>query len=66
MTAPPHEVLEAARVQAGMSFRDLWIEYLAVGGTAQPEVVRAYLRGRAAPPIDYDMLAQAINDLFLE
>lgn len=66
MTAPPYAVLEAARTQAGMSFRDLWIGYLAVGGCAVPHAVRAYLRGRAAPPAEYDMIAQAINDRFVD
>jgi hypothetical protein len=44
-TAPPHAVLEAARIQAGMSFQELWITYFSLGGSAQPDMVRAYLGG---------------------
>ena len=66
MTAAPHAVLEAARTQAGMSFFDLWIAYFALGGAAEPDVVRAYLSGRGAHSMDYDVLAQAINERFLD
>ncbi len=66
MTAAPHAVLEAARSQAGMSFVDLWIAYFALGGSAQPAVVRSYLAGRNAQSVDYDLLAQAINERFLD
>ncbi len=65
MTTPRHAVLEAARMQAGMSFRDLWIGYFALGGAAEPEVVHAYLAGGTVRPMDYDVLAQAINECFL-
>ena len=66
MTAAPHAVLEAARTQAGMSFVDLWIAYFALGGAAQPDAVRAYLSGRPAYSMDYDVLAQALNECFLD
>jgi hypothetical protein len=66
MTASPHEVLEAGRTHVGMSFEELWISYFALGGTAQPGQVRAYLTGRAAEGMDYDVLAQAINERFLD
>lgn len=66
MTPPAHELLEAARSGAGISFRDLWIDYLALGGTADPAAVRGYLGGRAAPVIEYDVLAHAINERFLD
>ena len=66
MSVPPHAVLEAARTQAGMSFEDLWIAYFALGGVAQPDVVRAYLDGSTDRAMDYDVLAQAINERFLD
>ncbi len=66
MTAPPHAVLEAARTQAGMSLQELWIAYVALGGSARLDTVRAYLGGQAVPFVDYDVLAQAINERFLE
>jgi hypothetical protein len=65
-TAPPHAVLEAARIQAGMSFQELWITYFSLGGSAQPDMVRAYLGGSPIESVDYDLLAQAINERFLD
>jgi hypothetical protein len=66
MTAAPYAVLEAARTQAGMSFQELWIAYIGLGGTAHFDVVRAYLAGQPAHSVNYDVLAQAINERFLE
>ncbi len=66
MTTPPHAVLEAARISAGISFTELWIAYFALGGSAQPEVVRSYLGGWHAGSLDYDVLAHAINERYLE
>jgi hypothetical protein len=66
VTTAPHAVLEAARAQAGMSFRDLWLAYFALGGAAEPDVVRSYLGGRRGYSMDYDVLAQAINERFLD
>lgn len=66
MKVPPHDVLEAARMQAGMSFQDLWIAYFSLGGTAHPDAVRAYLGGGSVPSLDYDVLAQALNDRFID
>ena len=66
MTAAPHEVLGAAMTQAGMSFDELWIGYFTLGGGAGPETVRSYLGGAEVPPMDYDLLATAINERFVE
>jgi hypothetical protein len=66
VTAPPHSVLEAARTSAGMSFIELWIAYFALGGAAQPQVVRSYLGGGHAGSFDYDVLAHAINERYVE
>jgi hypothetical protein len=66
VSTPPHVVLEAARAQAGMSFNELWIAYFALGGSAQPGEVRAYLGGGGTRSMDYDVLAQAINERFLD
>lgn len=49
-----------------MSFTELWIAYFALGGAARPEVVRAYLRGWHTGSFDYDVLAHAINERYLE
>ncbi len=54
-------------MQAGMSHHELWIAYFSLGGTAQPEEVRAYLDGGGgAESMDYDVLAHAINERFLD
>ncbi len=66
MSAPGHQILEAARVQAEMSFSELWVAYFALGGVSSPEVVRSYLGGFGTPLADYDVLAQAINERFVD
>jgi hypothetical protein len=59
------EVLEAARIDANMSFGELWMAYFALGGSAQPTALRAYLGGTATGLIDYDIVAQAINETYV-
>ena len=49
-----------------MSFHELWIAYFALGGSARPHEVRAYLGGGAVESMDYDVLAQALNERFLD
>ena len=49
-----------------MSLNDLWLAYFALGGAVQPEGMRAYLNGSHVGPFDYDVLAQAINERYLE
>ncbi len=67
MTATPGAVLEAARVQAGMEPAAVWFAYFALGGMEPPQVVQAILEGRVAPSrADYDLLAQALNEKFLD
>jgi hypothetical protein len=66
LNTPGHQVLEAARSQAGMSLEDLWWAYFALGGNVLPMVMRAYLDGTEGRTIDYDVLAQAINERFLD
>ncbi len=66
MTTFLYEVLEDARTTAGISFTDLWVAYFALGGAARPEVVRAYLRGWHRGSFDYDVLAHAINEHYLD
>ena len=49
-----------------MSFHELWIAYFSLGGTAQPDEVRAYLGGGTVAVMDYDVLAHAINERFVD
>lgn len=61
----PHEVLEAGRIQADLSRDELWLAYFALGGSASRDAVYTYLDGRGGA-MDYDVLAQAINERFVE
>ena len=65
MSAAAYRVLEAARVHAGLSFDDLWLDYFALGGAEPPGQLHAYLVGGVGP-MDYDIVAQAINERFVE
>jgi hypothetical protein len=69
MTTPYRRILDAGRIQAGMSFEELWMAYFALGGVASARAIRSYLvHERPDPSTDseYDLLAQAINERFLE
>lgn len=67
MQTRPGAVLEAARVQAGMSLADVWLAYLALGGMQSPEVVESILEGEAEVASDeYDLLAQTMNERFMD
>lgn len=60
-------ILEAACAVAGLSHRDLWISYYALGGLQSPAVLDGYLTGAVVPGRgDYDLLAQALNDRFIQ
>jgi hypothetical protein len=59
--------LQRARNQAGLSVADLWLRYFSLGGMSTPLEVDAVLHGALSPSdSDYDMLAHAINERFLE
>ena len=52
---------------SGLPLTQLWLCYLALGGTASPARVQAYARG-LVPPDSYqhNLIAQAINDYFID
>jgi hypothetical protein len=66
VSIPAYQVLEAARTQAGMTFDELWLAYFALGGASLPAALRSYLAGDGGNGIDYDVLAQAINERFVD
>lgn len=67
MTATPAEVLETARRRSGMSLHQLWLSQALLGGAASPDEVRSFLSGQATPTAhQYDVLAHALNESFLE
>jgi hypothetical protein len=52
---------------SGLTLAELWLRYLAVGGTASRARVEAYARGLLCPDShQHNMIAQAINESFIE
>ena len=50
-----------------MSPTDVWVEYFAVGGNGSQEDVSSWLSSAARLPVrEHDLLAQALNDRFIE
>jgi hypothetical protein len=62
-TDPRHHLFEAARTRAGWTIQQLWVEYLAVGGTNDAFDIEAYLHGLGPLSDDQqDILANAVNE----
>jgi hypothetical protein len=58
---------EAARQQALLSFDDLWIRYLGLGGESTQDEMKGYVEGTASPSShEHDVLAQALNERFMD
>ena len=58
-----HRLFEAARHSAGWTLEQLWIDYLALGGTLRLFDVDAYLAGlMPIPPGQQDVLACTLNE----
>jgi hypothetical protein len=58
-----HKSMDAARVGARLSVQDLWLRYLALGGSRDAFEIDGYLQGMV--PLDsfqQDVLAQAVNE----
>jgi hypothetical protein len=52
---------------SGLTLTELWLGYLAVGGTASPARVAAWARSRLRPDShQHNMIAQAINEHFTD
>jgi hypothetical protein len=59
--------LQAGLQAAGMSYRELWLNQIAVGGSATEFEVEAYVTGALKPdPHQHNVLAQAINEHFID
>ncbi len=59
--------LDQYRQRAGLSQVDLWLRYCEVGGMGTALEVEAFLFATLAPSAhDHDLLAQALNDRFVE
>ncbi|MCW2635509.1 MAG: hypothetical protein JWQ99_1876 [Blastococcus sp.] len=58
-----HRPIEAARLRAELSVQDLWLRYLALGGTADAFELDGYLHGVVQlETFQEDVLAQAVNE----
>lgn len=59
--------IEAGRRELGMSNRDLWLGYIGVGGNGSMGDLRGWLTGEVeASARDHDMVALALNEVFLD
>lgn len=59
--------LEAGRLRLGFTRYQLWLAYFAMGGNGTLVDVGGWLEDApVAPARDHDLLAQALNDGFLE
>ena len=58
-----HHLFESARMQAGWTVQQLWVGYLAVGGSRDAFDIEAYLYGLGPLSDDQqDILANAVNE----
>ena len=58
-----HRQMDVARVRAQLTVQDLWLRYLALGGTGDAFDIDGYLQGLT--PLEHfqqDVLAQALNE----
>jgi hypothetical protein len=59
--------LPEALARTGLFFRELWVRYLALGGSASTLALEAYVHGALdLPPIVHDMIAHVFNEEFAE
>jgi hypothetical protein len=62
-THPRHQLFEAARKRAGWTVQQLWVGYLAVGGSRGAFDIEAYLYGLGPLSDDQqDVLAIAVKE----
>lgn len=58
-----HQAVEAARLHAQLSVQQLWLRYLAMGGSGDAFDVDGYLQGlMPLEAFQQDVLAQAVNE----
>ncbi|HEV2754376.1 MAG TPA: hypothetical protein VG318_01190 [Actinomycetota bacterium] len=68
MTGPrdPAE-LDEARRHLGLTLKDLWIRYFALGGNADQIELDAFFHGLSElSRLEYNVLAHAINEAFMD
>src|SRR3712207_9593408 len=63
----PQRRMEAARVRAELTVQDLWLRYVALGGTGDAFDLDGYLQGLVPlETFQQDILAQALNEALEE
>lgn len=64
---PDHEILQAARLKAGLSLEGLWTRCFELTGAASVLELEAILNGALIPnALQRDIIAQAINEAFMD
>jgi hypothetical protein len=62
-----NSAIAAARQELALTPQEVWLGYVSVGGDRTLAVMRTWLTGGAEiPDRDYDFIAQALNDRFIE
>lgn len=62
-----HQRMDAARDRAELTVQDLWLRYVALGGTGDAFDLDGYLQGLVPlEPFQQDVLAQALNEALEE
>lgn len=58
-----HRTVERARLRAGLAVQELWLRYVALGGSRDAFDVDGYLQGMVGlETFQQDVLAQAVNE----
>lgn len=67
MSTPPHDALDLARQDAGLTHHDLWVRYFGLGGMTPALELEAVCHGAMiATDPDRDRIAHALNERFTE
>ena len=67
MTTQPHDFLDQARQDAGLSQHELWLRYFGLGGMTPAMELEAICLGAMVPSeSDRDRIAHALNERFTE
>ena len=67
MIEPAADVLNRARLDAGLSHDELWLRYFGLGGMSTEDQLEAFLYGALVPSLhDHDVVAHALNERFVE
>lgn len=67
MATPPHDSLDRARQEAGLTHSQLWMRYFALGGMTPALELEAMCHGAmVVADNDHDRIVHALNERFTE